>query len=53
MKNLLYKIYTKNGYKCNDYVWLKEATVLVPQVIAKVKEDYHNIITSKLNNSKN
>ena len=28
-KNQLYKIYTKNGYKCNDYLRLKEATVLV------------------------
>ena len=28
------------------------ATVLVSQVIAKRKEDYHNIIASKLNNPK-
>ena len=26
-KNQLYKIYTKNGYKCNDFLRLKEATV--------------------------
>ena len=45
-KNQLYKIYTKNGYKCNDYLQLKEATVLVSQVIAKRKEHYQ---TSKLN----
>ena len=40
-KNQLYKIYTKNGYKYNDYLKLKETTVLVSQVIAKRKEDYH------------
>ena len=51
-KNQLYKIYTKNGYKHNDYLQLKEATVLVSQVIAKRKEDYHNLIASKLNNPK-
>ena len=51
-KNQLYKIYTKNCYKCNDYLRLKEATVLVSQVIAKRKEDYHNLIASKLNNPK-
>ena len=34
-KNELYKIYTKNGYEYNDYLQLKEATVLVSQVIAK------------------
>ena len=51
-KNQLYKIYTKNGYKCNDYLRLKEATVLVSQIIAKRKEDYHNIIASKSNNPK-
>ena len=51
-KNQLYKIYTKNGYKCNDYLQLKEVTVLVSQVIAKRKEDYHNIIASMLNNPK-
>ena len=45
-KNQLYKIYTKNGYKGNDYLQLKEATVLVSQVIAKRKEHYQ---TSKLN----
>ena len=37
-KNQLYKIYTKNGYKHNDYLQLKEATVLVSQVIAKEKK---------------
>ena len=46
-KNQLYKINTKNGYKCNDYLRLKEETVLVSQVIAK-RKDYHNIIASKL-----
>ena len=51
-KNQLYKIYTKNGYKHNDYLQLKEATVLVSQVIAKRKEDYHNFIASKSNNPK-
>ena len=51
-KNQLYKIYTKNGYNYNDYLWLKEATVLVSQVIAKRKEDYHNIIASELSNPK-
>ena len=25
-KNQLYKIYTKNGNKCNDYLRLKEAS---------------------------
>ena len=38
-ENQLYKIYTKNGYKCNDYLRLKEATV--SQIIAKRKEGYH------------
>ena len=51
-KNQLCKTYIKNGYKYNDYILLKESTVLVSQVIAKRKEDYHNIIASKLNNSK-
>ena len=51
-KNQLYKIYTKNGYKCNDCLQLKETTVLVSQVISKRKEDYYNIIASKLNNPK-
>ena len=51
-KNQLHKIYTKNGYKCNDYLPRKEATVLNSQVIAKRKEDYHNIIVSMLNNPK-
>ena len=37
-KNQPYKIYTKNGYKSNDYLQLKEATVLVSQVIAKEKK---------------
>ena len=39
LKNNLCKIFTKNGSKCNDYLQLKEATVLVSQVIAKRKED--------------
>ena len=46
-KNQLYKTYTRNDYKCNDYLRLKEATVLVSQVIAN-RKDYHNIIASKL-----
>ena len=50
--NQLYKIYTKNGYKYNDYLQLKEATVLVSQVNAKRKEYYHNFIASKFNNPK-
>ena len=45
------KLTLKNGYKCNDYLQLEEATNLVSQVIAKRKEDYH-IIASKLNNPK-
>ena len=48
-KNKLYKIYSKNGYKCNDHLRLKDVTVLVSQVIAK---DYHNIIALNLNNPK-
>ena len=52
-KNQLYKIYTKNCYKFNDYLRHKEATVLVSEVIAKRKEDYHNIIASKLNYQEN
>ena len=51
-KNQLYKIYTKNGYRYNDYLQLKEATVLVSQVIVQRKEDYHNFLASKLNNRK-
>ena len=39
-------------YRCKDYLRLKEATVLVSQVIAKRKEDYHNFLASKLNNPK-
>ena len=50
-KNQLYKLYTKNVYKCNDYLRIKEAAVLVFQVIAKRKEDCH-IIGSKLNDLK-
>ena len=48
-KDQLYEIYTKNRYKCNDYLWLQEATILVSQVIARRKEDSHNIIASKIN----
>ena len=51
-KSQLYKICTKNVYKCNDYLRLKDATILVSQVIAVRKEDYHNIIASKFNNWK-
>ena len=50
-KNQLYKIYTKNVYKCNDYLRRKEATVSVSQAVAK-RKDYHNIIASKLSNLK-
>ena len=50
-KNQLYTIYTKSGYKHNDYLKRKEATVLVSQVIAK-RKDYHNFLASKLNNPK-
>ena len=48
-KNQLYKIYTINGQRCNYYLRLKEAPALV---IAKRKENYLNIIASKLNNPK-
>ena len=51
-KNQLYKIYTKNSYKYNDYLKFKKAIVLVSQVIAKRKENYHNFLASKLNNLK-
>ena len=51
--NQLYKIYTKNGYKYDNYLQLKETTVLVSQVNAKRKEYYHNFIASKFNNPKN
>ena len=37
-KDQLYKIYTKNRHKYDDYLQLKEATVLVSQVIAKRKK---------------
>ena len=37
-KNQLYKICSKNGYKCNDYLRPKEAKVLVSQVIVKEKK---------------
>ena len=50
-KNELDYIFTKNGYKCNDFLQLQEATILVCQVIAKREEDYHKI-PLKLNNPK-
>ena len=28
-KNLLYKVYTKNGYKYNDYLQLQEVRIVV------------------------
>ena len=31
----------KNGLKCNDYLRLLEAKILVSHIIAKRKEDYH------------
>ena len=52
LKNQHSKIYTKNGYRCNDHPQLKEAPVLVSQIIAKRKEDYHNILALKLTNPK-
>ena len=39
-------MHTKNGYKCNDY------QVIVSQVIAKRKKDYHSFIASRLDNPK-
>ena len=51
-KNQIYKIYTKTGYKYNYYLRVKEATVLISQVIAKRKAGYRNIMASKLNNPK-
>ena len=51
-KNQIYKIYTKTGYKYNYYLRVKEATVLISQVIAKRKAGYHNIMALKLNNPK-
>ena len=50
-KNNLSKTFTKNGSKCNDYLQLKEATVLVSQVIAKRKEDclsYFHLIAAHI-----
>ena len=32
--NQLYRIYTNNGYKYNDYLRLEEATILVSQAVA-------------------
>ena len=52
LKNQHSKIYTKNGYRCNDHLQLKEAPVLVSQITAKRKEDYHNILVLKLTNPK-
>ena len=52
LKNQHSKIYTKSGYRCNDHLQLKEAPVLVSQIIAKRKEDYHNILALKLTNPK-
>ena len=47
LKNQLYEIYTKYGYKCVDYLRLEEA------IIAKIKKkDYHNILASKINDPK-
>ena len=48
-KNQLYKIHTKNDYRCNDYLWLQAAEKLVSKIIARRKEN-HNFIASKLNN---
>ena len=45
-------MYCKNGYKCHDYLRPQDATNLVSQVIAKRKEDYHNVIVPKLNEAK-
>ena len=51
-KQQLYKIYTKNGCKCDDHPRLQDATNLVSHVIAKRKGYNNNIIASKLNNPK-
>ena len=39
-KNQLYKTYAKNGYECNDYFHLQEATDVVSQVVSIRKQEY-------------
>ena len=51
-KNQLYKIYAKNGYNCNDYFQLQEATNVVFQLVSNRKQEYYNDIALKLNNPK-
>ena len=51
-KNQLYKTYAKNGYRCNDYFQLQEATNVVSQVVPNRKQEYYSNITLKLNNPK-
>ena len=46
-KNQFYKTHTKSGYKCDNCLQFQEATNLKSQVIAKRKDDYHDIIVSK------
>ena len=41
-KNQLYKTYAKNGYNCNDYFQLQEATNVVSQVVSNRKQEYYN-----------
>ena len=49
-KNQLYNTYAKNGYKFNDHFHLQEAPNLVPEVIGKRKQDYHNNLVLRLSN---
>ena len=51
-KKQLYKIYAKNGYKCNDYFQLQEATNAVSQLVSNRKQEYYNNIALNLNNPK-
>ena len=48
----LYKTYTINGYKCNGYFQLQEATNVVSQIASNRKQEYYNNIFVKLNNPK-
>ena len=47
--NQFYKIYTKNGYKCIDYQQLKEAIVIISQVIAKENKIIISVVTKTRN----
>ena len=42
----------KNGYKCNDYFQLQEATNAVSPVVSDRKQEYYNNTALKLNKSK-